>query len=458
MDIETTEPPQVTVRDPAIMVVEAELLASSPERVYDWLRMRALKEALDDDDHDDLIEAALLARKEPLIDLALARYGIHRETLRTLFASTDLDGSKSLRVAVLSNEAHCRHGRSMSGGIVDAMIGWQTDINAWIAGLSDDELRTLFQNPKIGDGFLIEFLEQKRGWSGLDDRRRFVALGSLTENPRMAAKYSSTSMDGWREYQHGAVFNAAWKLAESVPVTVEWSHALSALYASTLATAFSMKEPLEIAKRWFSPDGDDEWKTGEQKAVENGYLGPCGRVRQQLGRLALGSPSARALAPMLMHEDVAIRAAAYRYGELSEPNMRQAAASDTDLAFDQLIRNDSLWSQASHREILREMAWAQPDPRSDLLAPNIYKLREADLKKRRREWFADEDRQDIAHEDAELLPSPLENAVAALSAKVDASASKAEKLEQSVATILERSKHLWWGLAGALAILLYDRL
>lgn len=71
------------------LMLEAELMASSPEAVAAWLKARAevpeerRREAWRGSDEE--LELALLSRREPLIDLALARFGGYEEPQRELF-------------------------------------------------------------------------------------------------------------------------------------------------------------------------------------------------------------------------------------------------------------------------------------------------------------------------------------------------------------------------------------
>lgn len=111
-------------------------MASSPEAVAAWLKARA--EAPEERRRDvwrggdEELELALLARREPLIDLALARFGGHEKPQRDLFHRPPQgDGSFefALRLGCLSNA--CRAPYSF-GGPVMRLVGNAEAASAWL--------------------------------------------------------------------------------------------------------------------------------------------------------------------------------------------------------------------------------------------------------------------------------------------------------------------------------------
>jgi hypothetical protein len=386
---------RINVREPAIAVLEAELLASRPERVLEWLRSRANGDYTEKPIYDASLEKSLLGRNDPLINLGLAQFGIEDEILRSLFDSPASSQRSALRLAVLSNTTIRKHQPYHSGDLIAALTGTRGEVGPWLASLSDEELRALFLNPTLGNEFLLEFLERKKGWSDLSEPRQILTLYALANNPRMSERYKSITMDGYAEYSHDAVFTAAWNLAAVVPVKLHWCWVLTALYPKTL-TSVSVEDPLALAKRWFPDPADEKVAAAEEKRLQDPDPGSFGYLRMEIARLAVRKNAVGTkLADLLNHEDLAIRLGACRYGNPDAEQIAAAAARDPKMAFASLVRNPALWRTGSTREILKKLAWDQPDPRSYMDSPNMYKHMEAQFRAEHPEWFEDEDREPV---------------------------------------------------------------
>jgi hypothetical protein len=446
------------VREPAISVLEAQLAASTAERVFEWLQARAGRPKDSPSDTDPQVEKSLLARNDPLINLGLAQYGIEDDTVKALFNSTDPAYRPALRLAVLSNQALVTHQAYGSGNLTEALIGHRRNAGEWLPELSNEELRALFRNPTLEDNFLIDFLEQKTGWHELDERRQMFVLRALAKNPRMTAHYDNLMMDGYAEYQHGAVFSAAWQLAALVPVKIQWCWALYELLRQTKPDSM-MKEPLEVAKRWVPDPSDEKVSAAETKRLESGRLGAFGLLREEIARLAVqGSSAGAKLDVLLSHEDLPVRLAACRHGRLTEAQITAAVARDPNFVFETVVRNEWLWSRAATREILKTLAWAQPDPRSYMDAPNMYRHMEAEFRQKYPAWFKDED-QDQEPVDEDTLPATrgqLKEAVTDLTGKIEVMYPSLGTIQPAVLALLARTGWLRWGLAAVLALLLIE--
>jgi hypothetical protein len=134
----------IEVREPAISVLEAQLAASTADRVFAWLKARAGRPKDSPSDTDPQVERSLLVRNDPLINLGLAQYGIEDDTVKTLFNSTDPAYGPALRLAVLSNQALATHRAYHTGDLVEALIDHRRNAGAWLPELSNEELRALF--------------------------------------------------------------------------------------------------------------------------------------------------------------------------------------------------------------------------------------------------------------------------------------------------------------------------
>lgn len=446
----------IEVREPAISVLEAQLAASTADRVLAWLETRAGRPKDSPADTDPQVEKSLLARNNPLISLGLAQYGIEDDTVKTLFNSTDPAYRPALRLAVLSNQALATHQAYHSGNLVEALIGHRRNASEWLPQLSNEELRALFKNPTLDDNFLIDFLEQKKSWQELEERRQIFVLRALAKNPRMTAHYDSALMNGYAEYKHSAVFSAAWQLAETAPVKIQWCWALYELLRHTAASSM-MKEPLAVAKRWFPDPADAKVTAAEASALESGYLGAFAQLREEIARLAVqGSSVGAKLDVLLTHEDLPVRLAACRYGCLTEPQIAAAVARDPKFVFGEVVRNEWLWSRAATREILKTVAWEQPDPKSYMDAPNMYRHMEAEFRQKRSAWFKDEDQEPVDEDTLPATRGQLKEAVTELTGKIDLTYPHLGTIQTMVLTLLSRSGWLRWGLAAVLALLLIE--
>jgi hypothetical protein len=161
----------------------------------------------------------------------------------------------------------------------------------WLLTATDDDLCALFENPTLSDSFLVDLLKRGKGWGAITDERLCRIVSILHRNPRMRTPRDDDYMDGYAEYSYGSVFNAAWKLAETAPVTDSWAIALGWLYEQLLTDAFSIEEPLKLAERWHIDPADAKANERQAKDHEIGYLGNMERVRKGLARLPLPSKS-----------------------------------------------------------------------------------------------------------------------------------------------------------------------
>ena len=308
------------------LIAKAELMAMAPEAVATFLRERA---ANDENRYDDPVdretEAALRGRNDPLINLALAKYARSAATLLPLFESRE-PGS-AIRLAVLSNTA-LEYGQFAPIGL--NLFADRHKAVAWLVSAPDTEIEALFENPKLHDDFLRGLLKREKPWDVVPEERLCTFVGILARNKRMRTPYNRKRMDGYAEYSHGAVFDAAWSLAERVEPSQQWAFALCWLFVCMQTDAFSIKKPLTLAARWY-PDPSNT-KLAKEEAEENqrGYLSSYQGVRKGLARLAL-SKEAKILEKLLASDDPAFRSAAYAEGKLTSKQLYEAYDKDGEL-------------------------------------------------------------------------------------------------------------------------------
>lgn len=428
------------------VIQEAEFLASPPAVVAEFLKKRAAqsKEERRDDEVDEEFEAALHSRNDPLINLALARYGQFNTAVLPLFKGGEPSGA--IRLAVLANTVL---GDEFFSRFPIALFGSPEQTAVWLATAPDAETAALFENPKLNDSFLRDLLEGSKPWDSIPEERLAVFVASLVRNERMWTPYDDSFMDGYSEYSHGSVFNAAWKLAERMPVNERWSTALGWLYDRMQTAAFSIDKPLELAARWHPEPGNVELIEKEVKDLERGWLTSYQRVRKGLARLALHKDS-KLLAGLLASDDPAFRSAAYADGNLTPEQLSAAYEIDGELVFNQAMHNHKIWRTAQGRAALKAVAWlvVDNDKHSDLLAANIYNGIREDLAKKHSDWFKDEE--DIT---PELCDEPVTKAdIGALTDRLTQldSGQAIEQLKQSLQSLNSRVGWVWWFSLGAL--------
>jgi len=177
------------------IIHEAELLASSPERVYQWLEARYTNKKLAGYKYnakkeqvgyayyaDEELEIALLNNASRLVKLALARYCFYSETARKLWnepkEELTIDSFNStLRLCILSNQALNTTGLWHGEGfLIEGLFGSKEKLVQWLTDSSDSELIALFENPNIDDKFLSNYLQGDECWQALDEKRYIVGI------------------------------------------------------------------------------------------------------------------------------------------------------------------------------------------------------------------------------------------------------------------------------------------
>jgi hypothetical protein len=229
------------------IIAEAEYLALAPHAVRERLALRAAQSKADwgDDNLDEKGEESLRLRRDPLIDLSLAQYARHVETARPLFSASE--PASAHRLAILSNHSL---GKGLFSRFPMGLFDSPEECKQWLIAGETVELNALFQNSHIEQDFLRDLLEGKEDWAQLPDARMRLIVALLYNNPRMRTEYDDSHMDGYAEYSHNAVFDAAWGLAERVEPTEQWAKSLSWLYTVLYKQSFSLKEPMKTLERW----------------------------------------------------------------------------------------------------------------------------------------------------------------------------------------------------------------
>ena len=359
----------------------------SPEAVADFLKKRA-NQSMDELDHDPVdeeTEEALRGRSNPLIDLALARYARFMETLRPIFQNSQPCGA--VRLAVLSNTALSE---SVFNPFPAGLFGERKQeareqAAAWLTEAPRAELQALFENPRINDNFLSDLLERSKPWDALSDEHFATIVTILGRNERMWTP-GEDFVDGFADSSYNAVFDSAWKLAESVEPSERWARALSYLYDRLETRAFSINEPLGLVKHWRPDPSNSKLVEKETKEYARGFLSDYQGVRKGLARLALRKDP-NLLQGLLTSDDPGLRSAVYSDGCLTPEQLLAAYQQDGKIVFEQARNNLQLWRNSECRDVLHKIAWGEGSPD---WYPALYNNLRAKMAKDHPDWFEEE--------------------------------------------------------------------
>lgn len=433
------------MRSYTLLINEAELLARSPDGVHQWFKDYAARVDHFSREIDTETENALRARNEPLIDLALAKFTRNGDTAEILFAHARTAApsnayARAVRLAVLSNEV-------LGGGInkipCSVFADGEAGVLAWLPVAETPELFALFQNPNIDVFFLREFLEQKAPWLALDEDRLWNAMHALIQNKRMRAEYDG-DMDGSAEYTHNSVFSAAWKLAETAPVTPRWATILGHLLDG-MPEGSTVKDPLTIAQRWQAPADDEKAQEEEGKYAKGGYLTSYQMVRSALAKADIearrGSPDR-----FLSSDDPAFREAAYSTMRLSVEQIQAGYERDKNLAVNCCQRNDWLWMDPEKRKALHDVSWAILEYNSHYMdSANTYNFIEEQQKLKHPAWFSESKLVEQAD-----LPPTKGDITAVIEACDRIKDAWLEPIGNAIVSMNKRISVIWWFSLGAL--------
>jgi len=376
------------------LIKEAELATAPSDFVHQfYLDQSKLHEDNQSEDVDEFTEQRLLDKNDPFIDLTLAQYCFHPETLGALFNKSRMDKNVALELACISNTTVSRR-RYTFVKLPEALFtqSREGEIGVWFKMIRNEEIDALFRNPTIDDGFLSDVLEGKQFWAEMTDEQKTTALMALCNNPRIVTHYDNEMMDGYAEYLHRRVPNAIWHLAEILPVQGEWAILLGSLLAKVVGGTHGM-DMVAATKRW---DVVDEKEKEEKKKQ---WLNPFESVRYALYKAGgqvrdpYGKDRAEVRKQLLANDDLAFRAAVYSQLQLTPDEITSAYEKDKLVAFQYTIDNLQIWKNPDSRKALHDICW-DADGRYNnnyMDCANHYKWKEKELKTKYPEWFVEKE-------------------------------------------------------------------
>jgi len=351
----------MTERKARHMILEDRLLNSTPETVAKWIKeenAEAGKNAYIRD-YDIEIEATLLATGNRLVELAIAEHGTNQKALTTLWEKTEhpddkqVRHNKALRLAMLSNK---NVGANFSLGAMTVSLIGHERFTTFIQTATPQELEAICQNPEIE--FLESLYEKKGYFEPLSEERWREVIIATIGNPRITVKYDDRNdYDGWTSYKRGCEPRAAYKLAATVPVTIEWANCLAWLLAETIPELpFNTKvEDIDaVMARWrvnLFPKYEDS----------NFHIDNCAKVRTFFGRLYLSYGIKKPIEELLSSSDQATRCVAYSAAKLTAEQVKAGAEMDKTEFLDWALHNENLCMSEPVREAVREACRAFGD-------------------------------------------------------------------------------------------------
>lgn len=248
----------------------AYLAAATPASVYDWLKTRKGQIL-----PDETIQT-LLARKEPLIDLALAQFCPDEACLRDLFRRADV----GLQCAVLANHFHTAEHFFMDvlSSNPSPVVIFDADgaFQQFMREASNDLLAAYLMNPGLSPETLEAILSRRDPLKLLDDERwQLLALFTLHnprlhEGPESDAAIAALGGRSYSEY-HGAQCYA-WGLFLTLPATGGVAAVLRKLAPTLSFSGFHLSKE-EISGALNKAEPGDEAKAllsaGSQKVLSS---------------------------------------------------------------------------------------------------------------------------------------------------------------------------------------------
>ena len=193
------------------LTLEARLLASSPEAVFEELKTLSLKTRAQPLNSGDKYEISLINRNERLINLGLAAYGTNKEVLKALYKH-GLEPAQGRLSTSTVREAHFMF------RFPDEIIGAE-ETRRVLTEANGNEVAALIQNPKVSDE-LLEALYKRQGVFAdkLEERRRQLIWMSAS-NARLVTKQEYHDAPDMGHYGiHKSIFG----LLETTPVKYNW--------------------------------------------------------------------------------------------------------------------------------------------------------------------------------------------------------------------------------------------
>ena len=334
------------------LVRVARLLCSPPADVYAELKANAdlPRHERFGHSHDEL-EAALLARREPLIDLALAQYGISTKVVSQIFERTAGAADPvtiGLRMACLSNEVT----DSLWNRFPIEIIG-DDELKRILTSDEDErDIGALLANPRISDKLLEELFARQGLFSDLPDERWLRLLVYAVDNKRIITCEDDSEGPDMGHYSIQKSILTLLRVAPATPPFMQVIYRLLSFLDPQQTHGDGDLEP--ILARW----GAVENKTSKGEDREGYYTGLTFNeefrclIAVLYGRSYANNETK--IAGSADASDPVLRASYYANTKLSEKGMEAANGKDGPLFIFASLWNTSLFHDKKLRSLFEE--------------------------------------------------------------------------------------------------------
>jgi len=231
----------------------ARLVSASADTVYSELRDFAKNELKKSrfifGPPDEVLEMALLGRNEPLIDLALAEFGLQARIVAELWKRTNQGFYKNdhvrkgVRLGCLSN---ClAPAVNFSGRIIS-----MEDLKLLFMSDDTDEQEAVLTNDSIASNLLVALYEHKEPFAEVSDRDWMRMVIRSSRNGRLNPNEDS---DSGPDLEHWHIHKALFSLLETAPVTEHWVVGLTNVFETLNPAHVASVESgriRDVLKRW----------------------------------------------------------------------------------------------------------------------------------------------------------------------------------------------------------------
>jgi hypothetical protein len=403
----------------------------------------------------EVADFLLFKRKDPAINLAIAKYGWHVPTLKKLYSTGGI-----LRLAVLTNVFVGPSTFMRPSCVLD-----RNDVEELIGGFPNTltPLRAYLENPHIPRDDVESIVNRADRFASIDDNTFLHVVHYLSSNPSIQAEYKRIYLDGYDEYSYNRLTFSIWGLFDNAPLTQIWAGVLTD-FANTLPIPFMGDEiKFDWLERWrieeppsYDKEDDEEKREYDPASSPSFWLRNALAKRFYVNGLADGR---KLVAPD--HEDKAVRLAYYNVCEPREifgsavdengfeyPPLEALEYDDWDLKdsdraildtckkffekdgnefLDELLRNQHFWQRKRERQLLSDLSWnLASDSNYTMDVPNLYRGLEARHLTENPDFFHDDDT-------VVLAPSanPVEMQLGAILEKVSRLETRVDELQFS---------------------------
>ena len=334
------------------LTLEARLLASSPEAVFEELKELSAKTRAQRwwKNFDDKYEIGLVSRNERLINLGLAAYGtkaLYKHGLEPAKDVSDASYKEGLRIGCLSNSTAPK----LIFDSPDEIIGPQ-EIRRVVTEAKGNEVAALIQNPQVSDK-LLEAPYKHQGVFADTAEERWCQLVFLSaSNTRLVTDDPGDDMP---DMGHYSIHKSIFELLETAPVNYRWLRTLHHLLDHLDFLQVHAAERIDhVLGRWA------QLPTSKEKgSLEEGYFTALNIGDEFRCLIAALYGRGYAKNKTVLHgnrdaDDVALRSAYYAKGDLTAKDMAAGYKKDEAVFTFAAMLNSRVHQRTELRQLMED--------------------------------------------------------------------------------------------------------